>query len=141
MASDHRGRDLHAGKRTAQEMGWKVPFAPDDSTGRFQAHKPVGKYGRMLVNRYEEGDPTSWEVALPKIGDGSDIPSGIDGPVDLGRGKTAKTSYGSDRYANDVDRGVVKGTASTHARAMIKAEAMNKRIQEGRDLKTGRPKK
>ena len=140
MANDHRGRDLHAGKRTAQEMGWKGHFATDDSTGRFLAHKEVGKYGKVIVGRYEEGDPTSWEVALPKIGDGEGIPSSTDGPVDLGRGKTAKTSYGNPRYDN-VDRGVVKGMASTPARAIIKAEAMKKRIDEGRDLKTGRPKK
>lgn len=134
MASDHRGRDVHAGKRTAQEQGWGSVGFED---GAFSAGKLIDPWrngaplGNMSVWRNSENERTSWRVAKHEVTPSTEnIP---DTETDLGRGKEAhKTSSGG--------RAVI-GTTRTPTRAMIAAEAMNKRIEEGRDLKTGRPKK
>ena len=139
MASDHRGRDLHAGKRTAQELGW------DNSTftdGAFAAGKGIDPWrgtGSLLGNMtvWDEGNEYQSGGAMWAVTKHADTPSNANMPdssyTDLGRGKRAsKGDSGAKR---------VVGTTRTPARAIIAAEAMNKRIDEGRDLKTGRPKK
>ena len=60
MASDHRGRELHAGKRTAQEypvspQEYQMPPAVDDYTGRAYGgwQDPAGP-----ANRYSPRKPS-----------------------------------------------------------------------------------
>lgn len=134
MASDHRGNQLHAGKRTAQELGWgSVGF--DD--GAFSAGKLIDPWrngaplGNMSVWRNTGDERTSWRVAKHSVTPSTEnIPSS---GTDLGRGK--------ETHGTSVGGRSVMGSTRTPRRAMIAAEAMNKRIDEGRDLKTGRPKK
>lgn len=135
MATDHRGRELHAGKRTAQEMGWSsLGF----DSGAFSAGTLIDPWrgtgaplGNMSAWRNEGDQPTNWRVTKHE-----ETPSSVgisETPQDLGRGKySTQTSTGGK---------AVFGKVRTPARAIIAAEAMNKRIEEGRDLKTGRPKK
>jgi hypothetical protein len=128
MASDHRGRELHAGKRTAQEMGdWSGAMSL--TTGAVYLTKETGM-DKMTVRRNPaDGERTRWYVSkynapvevVPEAG------------TDVGRNKRIMDSSTGDA--------IVTGSTRTPARAIIAAEAMNKRIEEGRDLKTGRPKK
>ena len=141
MASDHRGRGLHAGKRTAQEMGWAEPFTMDD-IGRFQTHKPTDPWrgsgyplGTLAAWRNTGDERTSWRVEQRDVTPSTaNIP---DPGTDLGRGKKVDQGWRS----SGPEGRAVTGTTRTPARAMIAAESMKKRIDEGRDLKTGRPKK
>lgn len=141
MATDHRGRGIHAGKRTAQEQGWEEPFTLDHN-GRFQTYKatdPTGPagfpIGTTAVWRNFGNERTTWRVeqneATPST---ANIP---DPGTDLGRGKTVDQGWGSSGPGGRA----VTGTTRTPARAIIAAEGMKKRIDEGRDLKTGRPKR
>lgn len=168
MASDHRMRELHAGKRTAQEMGW-------DSAGRstglsfpsdisFIAHKPSQNEDadRLMVQRNPDvlpsgggyTDRAKWSKALRRtpghrvfsqdyvwaVHTRTDNPNLPESGSDLGRGKsTEDVIYSPPNSAMNFRS--TTGRASTPKRAMIAAEAMKKRIDEGRDLKTGRPKK
>jgi hypothetical protein len=131
MASDHRGRELHAGKRTAQEYGgWSGAMSP--TTGSIGLFKEIGEIGmdKMTVRRnLSTGGRTDWYVSKfnPPV---EVVP---EAETDIGRGKSILDSTSGDF--------VVTGSTRTPARAIIAAEAMNKRIDEGRDLKTGRPKK
>lgn len=132
MASDHRGRELHAGKRTAQERGWSTPIDPGDS---YIKRSPIstsevwegnGKYAWA----YDVDANTPEGMTIKKGGMGS-----------LGMGKGAY-SYEPRSYLKGVKPSyMVTGTTRTPARAIIAAEAMERRVAEGRDLKTGRPKK
>ena len=160
MASDHRGRALHAGKRTAQEMGWtaiagdrKNPFPEDiyfhagktaerdEAFGMYVNHQPD-----TLLGGGGYTDRDKWATALTRKRNDmysndytwavhSQAPEGMPDEEALGQGKTA--------YAIELQgkkyRSIV-GRTSTPTRAMIAAEGMKKRIEEGRDLKTGRPK-
>lgn len=143
MATDHRGRALHAGKRTAQELGWSYM---ETSSGGYGAGAqmdpwrgsgyPMGNMSATnlidptLTGTDEPRDDSMWVVRKSEATPGvSDLPST---ETDLGRGKTMRTGSTGGR--------IIVGKAKTPARAMIAAEAMNKRIEEGRDLKTGRPK-
>lgn len=128
MASDHRGRDLHAGKRTAQEMGdWSGAMSL--TTGAIGLFKETGMDKMTVRRNLSTGGRTDWYVSkynapvevVPEAG------------TDIGRSKRILDSTSGDA--------VVTGSTRTPARAIIAAEAMNKRIDEGRDLKTGRPKK
>jgi len=126
MALDHRGRALHAGKRTAQEMGWD---ARGYVGGPFEANKNVTGWDPMRVHHYTgESENTSWSVS--KYDDRSGVLP--ESGTDIGNRKKVVTGPAGE--------GVVMGTARTPARAIIAAESMNKRIEEGRDLKTGKPK-
>jgi len=145
MASDHRGRDLHAGKRTTQDMensanayarqsGWNQ--YPVGGTIYAKGQSPWNTAGMVVQHGFEE-DPneTTWQVNAQ----GPTQPTTREKEVvstrkDLGRGKRAVGYEGSDAL-------VVSGTTKTPKRAMIAAESMKKRIDEGRDLKTGKPKK
>ena len=144
MANDHRGRDVHAGKRTAQELDWRVSetSATNEDTGAFSAWKRP-KYREDISDmkaRDVPGKPGKyrWAVERPLR---RGIPTDLGGVgIDMGKGKKVTSSWGNSRYDED-DTSIISGTVSTPTRAIIAAEAMNKRIAEGRDLKTGRPKK
>jgi len=144
MASDHRGNEVHAGKRTAQELGWRVSetSATNEATGEFSAWKrPQYKEDRSEMKARDvpgKSGKYRWSVTRPLR---SGIPTDLDGiGIDMGKGKKATSSWGNPRY-DEEPTSSVSGTVSTPARAMIAAEAMDKRIKEGRDLKTGRSKK
>lgn len=138
MATDHRGRGLHAGKRTAQELGWSYIETESGGYGAGTRMDPWrggganmgGMSATNLIDTDNPRDESMWVVNKSGETPGvSDLPRT---ETDLGRGKTMRESSTGGR--------VIVGTAKTPARAMIAAEAMNKRINEGRDLKTGRPK-
>ena len=132
MASDHRGRDLHAGKRTAQELGWSTPVDAGDS---YIKHSPnttseVWEVDGKHVWAFDVDANTPEGMTIKKSGMGS-----------LGMGKEA-SYYEPRSYLKGVSPTyVVTGKTRTATRGMIAAESMKKRIEEGRDLKTGRPKK
>lgn len=135
MASDHRGRELHAGKRTAQERGWRErswTYNPLDTTNSGLMYTK-GDMGRaMIVSPSVSSKGHTWTTQ-------GDVPAGEYESGDLGKGKTSMVA--TRPYDSDTNFIQVRGTVRTPARALIAAEAMNKRIEEGRDLKTGRPKK
>lgn len=126
MASDHRGRDLHAGKRTIQDLTefgggylWNLEFRSDDNN--------VEPARNALANSSVDWEERGYTGFLGghSYGYGS-----------LGRGKSVRT----DTYHHNDDKRVeVGGKVRTAARAEIAANAMQKRVDEGRDLKTGRP--
>lgn len=144
MASDHRGRGVHAGKRTNQEMakaadayarqsGWKP--TPGGVTIYTKGRSPWNAAG-MVVHHYFDEDLNNsiWQVNTK--GESQPVTRTdflMNTQKDLGRGKKASGYEGSNAL-------IVSGTTKTPRRAMIAAEAMKKRLDEGRDLKTGRPK-
>lgn len=137
MASDHRGREVHAGKRTAQERGWNEPFTLDHS-GLFQVHKPIDPWrgsghpiGSLSAWRNSGDERAGWRVDKH-----TETPSTKNIPNMLG----TDIGHGKELHRSSLGASII-GSARTPMRAMIAAEAMNKRIEEGRDLKTGRPKK
>lgn len=157
MATDHRGRALHAGKRTNQEManaysksqGWHKSDYYDEDLGNSVMHvkgsTPSGERIGLVVQPNEEGThtwTTQTEDATNPVSDtdkekyaaGWGSGSRMITSLDLGRGKVSQSYFGSPNPRQTT------GTAKTPMRAMIAAEAMKKRIEEGRDLKTGRPK-
>lgn len=145
MASDHRGRELHAGKRTHQEMESSAnAYARQGGWGQYpvggtiyaKGQSPWNTAGMVVQHGFDE-DPndTTWQVNAQGPTQPTTQPREVVSTrKDLGRGKKAVGYEGSDAL-------VVSGPAKTPVRGMIAAEAMKKRIAEGRDLKTGRPKK
>lgn len=140
MAKDHRGRGLHAGKRTAQELGWSYMETSSGGYGagtqmdpwRGRGGAPMGNMSATnLIDTDTPRDDSMWVVN--KSGSTPGVSNLPRTETDLGRGKTIREGSTGGR--------VIVGKAKTPARAMIAAESMNKRIEEGRDLKTGRPKK
>ena len=133
MATDHRGRPLHAGKRTVQEtQNWvSAPLDPDEPTTGGAIHTTSTEDHDLEVYEYPGGKKSNWKVEASM---GYDYPAGF---VDLGRGKSSLKYHGNGfSYSSLMEVG---GTTRTPKRAMIAAEAMSNRIKEGRNLKTGRP--
>jgi len=143
MASDHRGNPVHAGKRTRFDdqiefsstleqsaptqkgsYAWRTSDGPTGFRGRRTVYGVVtrGGYADQLVHQPENGK-TSWSVTVPQH-------HGLDP-------ETAQGRYGVIKG----DEITIMGKVSTPGRAAIAAQAMTNRINEGRDLKTGRPKK
>lgn len=151
MATDHRGRGLHAGKRTAQESAWEEHMefsrnveagAPSENDGFTPAWRSTtgprglraeraiysrgGAVGKQTVSQLPEGK-TMWSVTAPSVF--------LDGGTTGGRYSESRGAYWGEPEAT-----TIVGTVSTPRRAAIASEAMKNRIAEGRDLKTGRPK-
>lgn len=128
MASDHRGRPLHAGKRTTQDM-------PNAVSGWSE-----GEHGRQIPNISED-------VAFEK----GDVPYKMGGSVRqnaFGRWDAEVwrahdfdsygASYAESSHALDLDALDYDRSFRTEKRAKIAVEAMINRRNEGRDSKTGR---
>lgn len=148
MASDHRGRELHAGKRTSDAMryaetqGWRgTSYTTEIRRYGETVKSPLSDSGRAskddpIKMRPTELSGSHFYSRMPdsKVGDVS-ISGQVSGRPEEERMKwevSATGSYGTAKHSD-----IVK----TPLRAMIAAEAMKNRIKEGRDLKTGRPKK
>lgn len=144
MASDHRGRALHAGKRTTQEMERSAnAYARQNDWNQYpvggtiyaKGQSPWNTAGMVVQHGFDEDiNDSTWQVNAEGPTAAVTRPREVVSTrADLGRGKRAFGYEGSNAL-------VVSGTTKTPMRAMIAAEAMKKRIDEGRDLKTGRPK-
>lgn len=128
MATDHRGRGVHAGKRTYQtyDDGDRFTWSLDTPT--------LGEYTHRNVRNALYADTDRYET--DQVGD-----------MASGRGELGRNKWVADEFvpgsSMSPSQGVVsvRGTVRTPERARIAAESMNKRINEGRNLKTGRPKK
>lgn len=126
MATDHRGRDVHAGKRTVQEevSSWNNESRDYPGGGIPPYAGPSGTVPPEGYPAYSAEHNNMWMHV-----------GGVDGRFhwsmgDYGQsnvpaqGRTAVSAYGSAR---------------TSYRAMVAAKAMSNRVREGRNLRTGRP--
>lgn len=120
------------GSEYALRQGWTVypALQSHEGTNSYDKSGPLSMYaetpGDAALN--PRGNSVDWGVQ----GKGNIRGVEVGNRVDLGRGKGA-----SNTSENTFE---VTGTARTPVRAMIAAEAMRKRIAEGRDPKTGRPR-
>ena len=127
MATDHRGRDVHAGKRTVQEsINWQN--SPNEvstrvGTSRISAQHQGNDLEIHTLPNYEQ---SNWLVT--------------NGPVD--DWTRDERLFGNSRFGGiKLKNGELafEGRTRTLKRSMIAAEAMSNRIKEGRNLRTGRP--
>lgn len=127
MATDHRGRDVHAGKRTVQEsVNWQdSPNAVSTNVGT--SRTSAQHHGNnLMVDTYPNHEESNWLVTTGPVGDAE-----FDGRL-----------FGNSRFGGfKFDNGELgfEGRTRTPRRSMIAAESMSNRIKEGRNLRTGRP--
>lgn len=140
MASDHRGRALHAGKRTTQDTpnavsGWstdasgrQIPhivedaaFDRGDEPNRMAGYIKLNKAGRWDAALYRPHDYLSHDYLSGRSWAESDLALRL------------------DEVNNRLDSPhTASGDYRTEKRAKIAVEAMINRRNEGRDYKTGR---
>lgn len=133
MATDSRGRPVHAGKRTMDDWRWEATRYDDfgflgssDYDKLHQSPNPITISGsgptspvRWSLHVGGMGHPRAEEAMASKYGN-------VTPPV----------------WTKPNTNSVIKleGTTRTALRAAIMAEGMRNRLREGRDLKTGRPR-